>query len=159
MPPAVSCSTKIHSPWLGDIDSDPQCELFFPLGIPGFEDQRRIIPVEIPAQRPLVYLQSADKPEICFVALPVFVIDSAFRLQISEEEMAVLKLPETPCPAIGTDVLCLALLAPSGRTVQTNLGATVVINLHNRCGVQCVPPPGNPAGVRVLADAGWVAPC
>ncbi len=43
--------------------------------MPGFEEQRRMIPVEIPSQRPLVYLQSLESDEICFVALPVYVID------------------------------------------------------------------------------------
>ena len=38
----------IHSPWLGDVESDPQCELLFPAGLPGFEEQHRMLPVEIP---------------------------------------------------------------------------------------------------------------
>lgn len=150
---------KIHSPWLGDVESDPQCELLFPLGLPGFEDHRRMVPLEIPTQRPLLYLQSLESAEICFVALPVYVIDPEFRLHISDEERAVLQFPEESEPVIGVDVLCLALLIPSGRTVQANLGASIVINLHNRRGVQCVPQAEGPAGLRLLGDSGWTALC
>ena len=150
---------KIHSPWLGDIDADPQCELLFPLGLPGFEDQTRILPIEIPARRPLLYLQSLNDLAICFVALPVYVIDPAFELVLSDEERSTLGLADDCHPVIGADVLCLALLMPSGQSVQANLGAAVVINLHNRRGIQCVPQPGSTNGLRILAGNGWVSPC
>jgi flagellar assembly factor FliW len=156
-PPLVQA--VIHSPWLGDIESDPQCELLFPSGLPGFEEERRILPVEIPAQRPLVYLQSLDRAEICFVVLPVYVIDPEFQLRISEEEHALLQLPEDSGPVIGADVLCVALLMRSGQTVQANLNAAVVINLHNRRGIQCVHPAGLSAFFRLSADSGWTARC
>jgi flagellar assembly factor FliW len=154
-----SVQTVIHSPWLGDIESDPQCELLFPSGLPGFEEQRRMLPVEIPAQRPLLYLQSLDSAEICFVALPVYVIDPKFQLRLSDEERSLLQLPEDRDPVIGADVLCVALLMRSSRTVQANLNAAVVINLHNRRGIQCVHPAGVSAGFRLSADSGWTALC
>lgn len=154
-----SAPALIHSPWLGDIESDPQCELLFPAGLPGFEEQRRMLPVEIPAQRPLLYLQSLDSAEICFVALPVYVIDPEFQLRISDEERSLLQLPEDRDPVIGADVLCVVLLMRSGRTVQANLNAAVVINLHNRRGVQCVDPSGVSAGFRLSPDSGWTALC
>lgn len=152
-------SLTIHSPWLGDVESDPQCELLFPCGLPGFEEHRRMVPIEIPAQRPLVYLQSLDRADVCFVALPVYVIDPAFRLGISDEERFILQFPEDCDPAIGTDVLCLALLKKSGHLVEANLNAAIVINLHNRRGVQCLPPAGHSACFRLSANDGWVAPC
>ena len=149
----------IHSPWLGEVESDPGCELLFPAGLPGFEDQRRLLPVEIPAQRPLVYLQSVERAEICFVALPVYVIDPAFQLRMSDEDRSILELPEDCDPVIGADVLCLALLMPSGHSVQANTNASIVINLHNRRGVQCVPPDGLSLRFRLLGDRGWTALC
>ncbi len=157
--PAVNDSQTIHSPWLGDIESDPMCELLFPSGLPGFEEQRRMVPVEIPAQRPLVYLQSVESPAICFVALPVYVIDPKFKLRISDEERAVLQLAEDYDPVIGVDVLCIALLMTSGQTVQANMSASIVISLHNRLGVQCIPASGHSDCFRLSADGDWTALC
>ena len=139
----------IQSRWLGEIESDPRSELIFPAGIPGFENDRRILPVEIPSQRPLVYLQSVIHPDICFAALPVFVIDPGFRLRLSEEERALLQLPEGCDPVVGTDVLCLALLMSSGDAVRVNLNAPVVINLHNSLGVQSIATDRAPGYLRL----------
>lgn len=128
----------IRSPWLGDIAWDDRSELLFPNGLPGFEHLRRMVPVEIPAQRPLIYLQSLEHAGICFVCLPVFTIDAGFRLQLCDEDKAAMLIPDDCRPEIGVDVLCLGLLMPAGETVQTNLSAPVVINLHTGRGVQCV---------------------
>jgi flagellar assembly factor FliW len=155
----IDTSRTIHSLWLGDVESDAQCELLFPAGLPGFEEERRMVPVEIPAQRPLVYLQSVERAEICFVALPVYVIDPAFQLLISDEDRSILDLPGDCDPVIGADVLCLALLMPSGRSVQANTHASIVINLHNRRGVQCVPANGLRSRFRRLEDSGWTTLC
>ena len=149
----------VRSRWLGEVEVDPDCALVFPAGLPGFEELRLMVPVEIPAHRPLVYLQSPESADICFVALPVYVIDPDFVLSLSEEDRAILQLPETPDPVVGEDVLCLALLRRSGSTVEANPDAAVVINLHNRIGLQCVPPAGAPPRFRRLGDAGWAAPC
>jgi flagellar assembly factor FliW len=153
----------IHSRWLGDVELDPQCELYFPSGLPGFENERRIVPVEIPSQRPIVYLQSAVNAEICFVALPVFVIMRDYALRLTEDERLELQFPDTLQPVIGEDVLCLGLLVPCGDSVQVNLNAAIVINLHNRRGIQRIPPAqtsGAPLSLFHLTNEGaWKALC
>ena len=135
---ASADNAVIQSRWLGEIESDPRSELIFPAGIPGFENDRRMLPVEIPSQRPLVYLQSVIHPDTCFAALPVFVIDPGFRLRLSDEERSLLELPEGCDPVVGADVLCLALLMSSGDAVRVNLNAPVVINLHNSRAIQSI---------------------
>jgi flagellar assembly factor FliW len=152
------CGT-IRSKWLGEVALDPDCELYFPSGLPGFEDERRFVPVEIPAQRPLVYLQSVINADICFVSLPVFVIKRDFDLHISEDERCELQLPEMMQPRIGEDVLCLALLLPSGETVEANLNAAIVINLHNRRGIQCIPSVQSSASFRLSKNGSWATSC
>ena len=156
---ALTGNPVIRSRWLGEIESDPHAELFFPAGLPGFENERRMLPVEIPSQRPLVYLQSLGDPEICFAALPVFVIDTHFRLHLSEDERAALELPEDGDPAIGVDVLCLALLASCGGEVRVNLNAPVVINLHNSRAIQCLYPGNTAAYFRLAGDGNWECRC
>jgi flagellar assembly factor FliW len=154
----MSPTRTLSSTHLGEIPFEPGSELYLPLGLPGFESQHRMIPVEIPAHRPVVYLQSADRPDLCFASLPVFSIRKDFRLGLSEEDCSALQLPVDRVPAIGDDVLCLALLIPSGGTVQTNLGAPVVINLHN---FRCIQAPGAgyPAHCRLTEDGKWEELC
>lgn len=128
----------IHSPWIGEIEWDEQCEIHFPHGLPGFENERRFLPVEIPAQRPLVYLQSVENHAVCFLCLPVLTIDPAFALELSEDDHAMLRFEDGLEPELGRDVLCLGLLAPLGRTVETDLRTPIVINLHCGLGVQAM---------------------
>ena len=117
------------------------------------------MPVEIPVQRPLIYLQSADDPEVCFATLPVLVINPRFLLRLSEEDRSVLRLPENCEPVIGNDVLCLGLLAPSGKTVQSNLNAPIVINLQNFRGAQCISSASESACFRLAPDGRWERAC
>ena len=122
------------TPHLGEISWEAGSELFLPSGLPGFENERHMIPVEIPAHRPLVFLQSTKQAGVCFVSLPVMTICPDFKLRLTDDERVSLLLQEMCDPEIGADVLCLALLFPSGGTMEANLDAPIVINLHNlRC--------------------------
>ena len=150
------------SPYLGEIHWDSSCELQFPSGLPGFERYRRMVPVEIPSQRPLIYLQSAEKAEVCFLALPVLTVRPGFELRLSEDDRFALELDQTgpdQDPVLGTDVLCLALLVPFGISVQTNLDAPIVVNLHNRRGIQSVSTVPGAGSYRLSENGTWEAAC
>jgi flagellar assembly factor FliW len=149
----------MNTPHLGEISWDAESELFLPSGLPGFENERRMIPVEIPAHRPLVFLQSTERVGICFVSLPVMTICPDFKLHLTDDERVSLLFEETGDPEIGADVLCLALLFPSGGTVEANLDAPVVVNLHNSRCVQALPGDAS-RGYYKLSDAGaWEKVC
>jgi flagellar assembly factor FliW len=155
----MTASEVLRSPHLGDIEWSPGCELFLPSGLPGFEEERRMIPVEVPAQRPLVFLQSLDVPETCFVSLPVRTIFPGYQLRLSEEDRNTLFIEADRELAIGADVLCLVLLVPFENTVQANLDAPIIINLHNRRCAQSLPSECV-AGRFRLADGGsWEPIC
>jgi len=148
----------VNSSHLGEISLEAGSEIYLPMGLPGFEHEHRMIPVEIPAQRPLIYLQSATTEALCFVSLPALVVNPAFLLQLSDDDCAALDLPADREPCIGEDVLCLALLIPSGNSVQTNLGAPVVVNLHN---LRCVQAAGAglSAHYRLAENGKWEELC
>jgi len=155
----VTVSEIIRSTHLGDIEWNSGCELFLPGGLPGFEEEHRMIPVEVPAQRPLVFLQSLDNPDTCFVSLPVRTIDPGYRILLSEEDRSALVFETDRELSIGADVLCLALLVPFENTVQANLNAPIVINLHNRHCIQALSA-GGATGYFRLGDGGrWESVC
>ncbi len=149
----------LQSPHLGEIEWDAGSELFLPQGLPGFENERRMIPVEIPAQRPLVFLQSLDKPDTCFVALPAGAVCPDYRLHLSDDDRHALELETGREPAVGEDVLCLALLMPSGETVQVNLNAPIVINLHNSRCVQALSTDATARSYRLTDHGTWETLC
>ncbi|HEV2199056.1 MAG TPA: flagellar assembly protein FliW [Bryobacteraceae bacterium] len=123
----------------GELPCDPSAELAFPLGIPGFEDQRRFVLIELPALSPVVLLQSLETSSLCFLAIAVSVLDSGYRSGIAPEDLQVLGLDENRQPWPDEEALFMAILSPSADgTLTANLLAPVVVNLRTRVGLQAV---------------------
>jgi flagellar assembly factor FliW len=111
----------------------------FPAGIPGFEEEKQFVLLNIPGKEPLVFLQSALRPGLCFLALPIRVIDPEYQLSVSFEDLRLLELETTRQPMIGSEVLVLAVLSiESGQDATANLLAPIVINLEKQRAVQAV---------------------
>ena len=70
---ALQCQRmpKVLSRNFGEIEYVAGEQFVFPNGLPGFPSERVFVPVEVPEQLPLLYLQSAQTPDLCFVNLPV----------------------------------------------------------------------------------------
>ncbi|MDT9136213.1 flagellar assembly protein FliW, partial [Escherichia coli] len=90
--------------------------------------------------------------------LPVRTIKPDFEVALSEEERAVLGVADCVRPEIGTDLICLALLFPANAGLEANLGAPIVINLHNlRCVQSCNE--SAPRHYRLNGEGHWEPVC
>jgi flagellar assembly factor FliW len=112
----------------------------FPGGLPGFEERRRFIPVQNQRTAPILFLQSLEIPSLCFITMPILVVDPVYRLQVVEPDLEVLGFPAEYTPRIGEDVLCLAVLSIRESGPTANLLAPVVVNLSSHRAVQAVAP-------------------
>jgi flagellar assembly factor FliW len=131
----LSTPTRYH----GDIEYEEAAVLHFASGLFGFAAETRFLAIEQPGARPLVFLQSLATPGLCFLALPVFVVDREYQLSLSPEDLEQLEFPPDVQPAIGADVLCLTLITiQEGRPTSANLLAPVIVNLHNNRSVQAI---------------------
>ena len=117
--------------------------LHFPLGLFGFEEETRFLSIEQPALRPIVFLQSLATPDLCFLALPVSVVDPDYCVDLQPEDLKKIQLTASRQPEIGSDILCLALLViqENGPTTA-NLLAPIVVNRQNLLAIQAIS--GNP---------------
>lgn len=110
-------------------------QFVFPSGLPGFPADTAFLPVELPEQLPLIYLQSLNSPDLCFVSLPVKCIVSDYQLSPNGDDLARIGLRPDVQP--GPAILCLALVCfGEDGTADANLRAPIVINLQNRMAVQ-----------------------
>lgn len=129
------CLTKYH----GEMDYDEEATMHFARGLFGFESETRFLSIEQSALRPLVFLQSLSTPDLCFISLPVFVVDRDYVLALDPEDLAEVGLPSDRPPRIGTDILCLALVCiQDGGPTTANLLAPVVVNRQNSRAIQGV---------------------
>jgi len=129
------CLTKYH----GEMDYDEQATLYFPRGLFAFETETRFLPIERPDLRPLVFLQSLSTQDLCFISVPVFVVDREYSLALKPEELAAVELSADRQPVIGAEVLCLVIVSiqHAGPTTA-NLMAPVVINRRNSKAIQAL---------------------
>jgi len=124
----------------GTVDYEGNSILEFPQGLPGFEERRRFVALTFPDTRPLVFLQSLEDRNLCFITLPVLTIDRQYRLEVGEEDLAKLDLAPERQPRIGEDVACLAVLTLEETGPTANLLAPIVINIGNLRAVQAIAP-------------------
>jgi flagellar assembly factor FliW len=122
----------------GRITFEPADSIEFPRGLPGFEDRRRFVAIRQERATPLVFLQSLEDPELCFITAPVLTVDPAYKLKLSEEDRATAGLSSIRRPRIGKDVWALAVVAVRETGPTVNLLAPLVVNLRSLRAVQAV---------------------
>jgi flagellar assembly factor FliW len=134
----MDCMPSFDTKNFGRVEFEPRDTIEFPRGLPGFEDRRRFLAIRQERTAPLVFLQSLDDPELCFVTAPVLSVEPLFRLKLSEEDRYVAGLAKIRRPRIGKDIWALGVISlrESGPTV--NLLAPVIINLRSLRAVQAV---------------------
>ena len=133
----------LTTPHFGSLAVDESAAVEFPQGLPGFEDCRRLVPLEHPAHAGLIFLQSLERMDLCFLALPVRSLRPDYRLAVSSDDLELLGLAEDRQPEMGTEVAALAILSLApGEPPTANLLAPVVIAVETRRAVQAIRPDG-----------------
>jgi flagellar assembly factor FliW len=129
----------LSSRHFGPVEYQDDAVFEFPTGLPGFEQERRFLAIEHAASKPIVFLQSLNRPELCFITLPVSAAQSDYALAIAPEDLKALGLADSRQPAIGSEVICLAIVSvDEDRLPTANLLAPVVINMRTRRGLQAI---------------------
>jgi flagellar assembly factor FliW len=108
----------------------PKESLFtFPDGLPGFPNEKVFLLIEDARSKPIVFLQSARTPSICFITLPASAVQQGYKPFLGDGL-------EGASPA---DVLCLVIITVAeGEDPTANLLAPIVIDIKNQTGVQMV---------------------
>lgn len=126
---------KIETVHFGVIEIDETDIIDFPEGVPGFETCKKfaLIGQDI-NESPFFWLQSADKPELCFVVTDPFMIYNNYGIDIDDEDIALLQIKDA------NNVLTLAIVVIPENTKETrvNLKAPLIINVEKRLGKQVI---------------------
>lgn len=130
---------QIETQYFGTISYREESVFDFPQGLPSFLNEKRFVPIESPQHAPLLFLQSMIQPALCFLALPIQVVDAAYRLAVSPEDLTLLELPQGRQPLLESEVAVLVLLSVhDGLSTTANLMAPLVVNLKTRRGLQAI---------------------
>ena len=127
--------TKFH----GAISYEPGQVLRVPQGLFGFSEEKEFLLLELPSSRPLVFIQSIRSQNLCFLALPVQIVDPTYKLSLRPEDLFGLGYPEGAHPVMGKELLCLAILTLRERRAATaNLAAPLVVDIATHRGSQVI---------------------
>jgi flagellar assembly factor FliW len=130
---------SVETKYFGVLPYTDESLFDFPQGLPAFEDQKGFVLIQSPEKAPLVFLQSVARASLCFVALPVQLVDKNHQLAIAPEDLEDLALETRRQPVVGGEVMVLALVSLHGEFLATaNLMAPIVLNVKTRRGLQAI---------------------
>ena len=125
----------------GPIDVNESSTIEFPEGLPGFEERRRFLPLQHAQPDGLIFLQSLEAADLCFLALPVRSLRPEYEIALMPEDRETLGLPQEGPVGIGREVVALAILSlVEGQPPTANLRSPVVIHMKSRIAVQAIRP-------------------
>ncbi len=91
----------VETKYFGSMACGEESVFDFPAGLPCFEDHTQFVFIETPESAPLVFLQSLNLAELCFLALPILVVDRDYQLGVAPEDLAALELDPDRQPGLG----------------------------------------------------------
>ncbi|HEX3745131.1 MAG TPA: flagellar assembly protein FliW [Bryobacteraceae bacterium] len=132
---------QIRTAYFGELDYSDGTVFQFPNGLPGFEQEHAFLFLQQPHTQPLLFLQSLTNSRLCFILLPILVLDPGYAVSLEPDDVTALRLAPGRPPVIGEDILCAAIVRPGGGEdgePTANLMAPVVVNLKEQIGLQII---------------------
>lgn len=124
---------QINTEPFGTIEIHEDVVITFPEGIPGFEDLRRFTLLSMGEEFVnFFWLQSLERPEICFVVTDPFVIYNGYEVKLEDADVEFLGItsPDTVL------TLVIVVIPEDPRDIRVNLKAPLIINVEKKLGKQ-----------------------
>jgi flagellar assembly factor FliW len=127
---------QLATRFFGMLECPEESMITFPSGIPPFVDQQAFVVISS-EDSPLVFLQSATTPELCFITVPMLALDPAYQMKMEPFDQEALGLDrEQNSP---DNLKCLTILTiPEQGPITANLAAPIIINPARNVAVQAV---------------------
>jgi len=131
---------KIESKILGEIEIEESAVIYFPAGIPAFEEERNFAIIPLAEEGPFFYLQAVNRSELCLIIADPFAFFPDYQVEVPDEELQRIKEDEE-----GNNISLLSVLTvPEDYQYTTaNLFAPLIIDTESRQGVQFIPEKSN----------------
>ena len=126
---------NIKTTRFGDVEVDESRAIHFTDGLLGFNDRRDFIILEHKQGSPFMWLQSMDAPDLAFVIINPFLIESDYLQDLSQEEEALLKNDDN------NDIIVFSLVTiPRGEVEKAtvNLMGPLVVESRSRKAKQVI---------------------
>ena len=117
----------INTVRFGDVEIDEKKILSFKDGLPGLEEYRRFAILQFEDSYPIIWLQSAENPEICLPVIDSFLVLPDYAFDMSDTDVRELGLtgPED------IHVVSVIVIPENIEQMTANLAAPIVINVRS----------------------------
>jgi flagellar assembly factor FliW len=125
----------IQTKAMGTVTVSDKQLLFFPEGLFGFEEIHNYALLEA-EQKPFMWLQSIEKPELAFLLIDPFLFRFDYELDVDDITLGDIGVSSP------SDVYVLAIITipPEGAPITANLRGPLVINKNNNNAIQTILP-------------------
>jgi flagellar assembly factor FliW len=122
--------SKVH----GEIQYEENNIITFNKGIPGFNELKKFIFLDLQEYEPFKLLQSLENDEISLIVMSPYEFFNEYEFKLSEETIKHLKI-DSPEQVM---ILTTVTLNSDVKKITTNLQGPIVINTSNNFGEQIV---------------------
>jgi len=126
--------TLVNTSRFGILNVRSDREIYFPDGLLGFASFNYWFMLEAAADSPFFWLQSSQDPELAFVLTDPCLFKPEYRFGITSEQMKGIWLHRIE------DAICFVIVNRVDGQTTGNLAGPLVVNPHERLGVQVVLP-------------------
>ncbi|MCA2959118.1 MAG: flagellar assembly protein FliW [Silvanigrellales bacterium] len=125
---------KVQTSRFGEIEVDDADIITLPEGLIGFPELVRYVLLDHDTDSPFKWLQSIDDGAMAFVVITPLTFRPDYTVEVTEEEIAVLKLENAEDAVISV----IVTIPMDPKKMSANLKAPLVFNLKNRTGKQVI---------------------
>jgi flagellar assembly factor FliW len=129
----------IETPRFGLIRYEETEVIEFPVGLPGFDEDKQFLLIEPAESHPLKFLQSVTNPSVSFVCAPVEFVQPGYAPALSRQDQQLLDWTEESGGTLSGSLEWLAILCFENPEAPTaNLLGPVVLHRKPRVAVQSI---------------------
>ena len=126
---------QLETVHFGVIDINEADFIYFPEGIPGFEQSKRFALLGNDEKESVFFwLQSVDMPELCFVVTDPFMVYDGYGVDVEDEDVELLEITDTNKVL----TLTIVVIPENMDEIRVNLKAPIIINTEKKLGKQII---------------------
>ena len=118
----------------GEVEISDEKVIKFPLGLPGFEELKKFVILEMNESKPLYWLQSATNKHISLPVIIPFEFIDEYIIDIRDYELSEIMIED----AKDLFILNVVVIPSDIKEMTTNLAAPIIINAAKGLGKQII---------------------
>jgi flagellar assembly factor FliW len=122
----------INTKFLGEIEIEEKDIISFQHGLPGFLELQKFALLAVEENPSLVYMQSLEETNICFIVTSPFLVLEDYQIDISEEAVQNLQIEKSE----DVNLFVILTIPENMKDMTANLMAPIVINSTNNKAIQ-----------------------